>query len=189
MEMIDRQIRHMAGAEPHFDEVMAAFLENSRGEFVARVPPGGILEYADLGEHVPWLWRLTFHTHGLVKEAEGVIRPSSHHVVAVRFLPDYLRHVDRFATLALLEPTNAFHPNLMPPGICLEVYPGETLLELAESLHNLFSWRLRQLAENDALNREACMWGRAHLKELPLDPRPLLGQSFTLSLEPLEERA
>src|SRR5215207_3285784 len=165
-ELLDLRVRQMAGPEPVFDEIMAEFLDNSRAEFLGRVDGTGMLEFADLGERTPWLWRLTFHTRGRVKHDDGSIGLCERHDVAVRFLPDYLRNVDRFATLALLEPRNAFHPNLSPPGVCLEVYPGETLLEIAESLHNLFSWRLRQLAENDALNREACAWGRAHLDEL-----------------------
>ena len=89
--------------------------------------------------------------------------------------------------LALLEPGDVFHPNLKPSAICLEIYPGEPLLEICEALHALFGWRLRQLAETDALNPEACAWGRAHLDELPLDPRPLFGRSLALTLEPMEE--
>ena len=102
---------------------------------------------------------------------------------AVRFLPDYLRQVNQFQTIALLEPKNAFHPNLAPPAICLHLYPGMPLVEMVEALHALFSWRLRQLAENDALNRDACAWGRAHLDELPLDNRPLFGKAVTFQLE------
>ena len=107
-------------------------------------------------------------------------------MVAVRFLPDYLRHVNRFEMLALIEPQNAFHPNLREGHICLEVYPGEPLLEICEALHALLGWRLRQLAENDALNPTACAWGRASLNELPIDPRPLFGRALSITLEPME---
>jgi hypothetical protein len=61
-------------------------------------------------------------------------------------------------------------------------------VEICESLHALFSWRLRQLAENDALNRAACAWGRAHLDELPIDRRPLFGRVLPITLEPVEEK-
>jgi hypothetical protein len=111
------------------------------------------------------------------------------HTVAVRFLPDYLRRADRFEMLSLMEPAGAFHPNLRGGFICLEVYPGQPLVELCESLHSLFSWRLRQLAESDALNPEACVWGRAHLDELPLDRRPLFGRSLSITLERATEPA
>jgi hypothetical protein len=62
-------------------------------------------------------------------------------------------------------------------------------VEICESLHALFSWRLRQLNDNDALNRDACAWGRTHLEELPLDRRPLFGKPFRIQLDPLEASA
>jgi hypothetical protein len=73
---------------------MSEFLLNSRGEFVARCERGGLIEYADLGTRLPWLWRLTFRTRGLVREADGEVRQADHHTVALRFLPDYLRQVN-----------------------------------------------------------------------------------------------
>jgi hypothetical protein len=189
MDVLDLKIKAMAGAEPAFDPVMADFLGNIRDELRQRLRPGALVEAVDLGERLPWLWRLTFSTRGLVREADGRLHPGERHVVAVRFLPDYLRKVNRFEMLALVEPANAFHPNLNDGHICLEVYPGEPLVEICEALHALFGWRLRQLAENDALNPEACAWGRAHLVELPLDNRPLFGRTLDITLEPTEASA
>jgi hypothetical protein len=189
VEALDLMIVEMSGPEPVFDDVTHAFLGNSRDEFVARCRPGGLLEYASLGRDAPWLWRLTFKTRGLVRGPDGEPQVTERHVVALRFLPDYLRRADRFEMLALVEPRNAFHPNLAPPAVCVQVRPGATLLEVCESLHALFSWRLRQLQETDALNRAACAWGRAHLDELPLDRRPLFGRAFQIALEPAEEKA
>jgi len=183
MDPIDLRVLTMSGPEPVFDEVMTDFLRNSRDEFLDRSSRGGLIESASLGLREPWLWRLTFHTHGLARDEAGEIHPVDRQVVAVRFLPDYLRQVNQFQTLALVEPRNAFHPNLAPPAICLHLYPGMPLIEIAESLHALLSWRLRQLAENDALNPDACAWGRSHLDELPLDTRPLFGRAVTFQLE------
>jgi hypothetical protein len=189
MEPLDRKILEIAGPEPAYDEVMIDFLHNSRDTLLARLRPSGLLEAVNLGRSVPWLWRLTFRTRGLARNQAGSIEVVDPHVVAVRFLPDYLRHVNRFHTLYLVEPANGFHPNLAPPAVCLEVYPGEPLLEICEGLHRLFSWQLRQLAENDALNKDACAWGRAHLADLPLDARPLFGRPLQIQLEPQEEHA
>jgi hypothetical protein len=185
MEHLTDYIRHIAGPEPAFDPVLTDFLVNCRDELRQRCATPGLLEAADLGGKVPWLWRLDFRTRGLAKE-EGRVRPVEHHVVAVRFLPDYLRSVNRFHMLALIEPKAAFHPNLREGAVCLEVYPGEPLVEICEALHALFAWRLRQLAETDALNPEACAWGRAHLDELPIDTRPLFGRALAIELEPME---
>jgi hypothetical protein len=186
LDPLDVHVRAIAGPEPDFDPVMTDFLLNGRDELLRRCGPAALLEARDLGTKVPWLWRLDFRSRGLVKGPGGEILPCERHVVALRFLPDYLRHVNRFQTLCLVEPQNAFHPNLRDGHVCLEVYPGEPLVEVCEALHALFGWRLRQLAETDALNPEACAWGRAHLDELPLDTRPLFGRSLDLTLEPLE---
>jgi hypothetical protein len=189
MEAVDSRIRALAGPELAYDDVMTDFLRNSRDEFLARYRPAGLLEYADLGRDVPWLWRLTLHTRGLVRDEAGTIQVVERHVVAVRFLPDYLRQVNRFQTLCLVEPANAFHPNLAPPAICLEVYPGEPLVEIVDALHRLLGWRLRQLSESDALNKDACAWGRAHVDELPIDARPLFGRNIRIQLDAVEETA
>jgi hypothetical protein len=188
MNLTDLRIRQTAGPTPHFDPVMRDFLHNSADELRRRLRPGCLLEAADLGEKVPWLWRLTFATRGLARDEAGGLRTVERHTVAVRFGPDYLRRVDRFEMLSLVEPAGAFHPNLRDAFICLEVYPGEPLVEICESLHALFSWRLRQLSETDALNPEACSWGRAHLDELPLDRRPLFGRTLSITLESAGEQ-
>jgi hypothetical protein len=185
MDHCDERIVQMAGPAPVFDPVLRDFLSNCRDELLCR--PSGLLDAANLGGDIPWLWRLAFRTRGLARAEGTEPRLVERHVVAVRFLPDYLRRADRFEMLALMEPGDAFHPNLRPPGICLEVYPGEPLVEICESLHALLSWRLKQLAETDALNPEACAWGRTHLNELPVDPRPLFGRALQLTLEPWEE--
>jgi hypothetical protein len=184
--MMDHLIREGAGPEPEFDAVTRDFLANVADELRQRLRPGGILEAVDLGTTVPWLWRLTFSTRGLGRDARGAVVPVDRHTVAVRFFPDYLRHANRYLMLTLIEPDRPFHPNLRDRHLCLEVYPGEPLVELCESLHALFSWRLRQLSEADALDAEACAWGRAHLDELPLDPRPLFGRQLPLVLDRVE---
>jgi hypothetical protein len=186
MDPLDAKILALAGPEPVFDPVAADFLCNVRDELRQRCGPRSLLEAVDLGTHVPWLWRLTFAMRGLACGPDGVVRPVQRHVVGVRFLPDYLRRADRFEMLVLLEPPDAFHPNLRDGHVCVQVYPAEPLVELCEALHALFSWRLRQLAENDALNPAACAWCRAHLDELPLDTRPLFGRALAITLEPAE---
>jgi hypothetical protein len=186
MELIDQLIRQAAGPEPVFDPVLRDFLDNVADELRQRQRPGSLVEAVDLGTTVPWLWRLTFATTGLGRDETGAVVPVGRHSVMVRFSPDYLRRADRFEMLTLVEPPRPFHPNLRDRHICLEVYPGEPLVEICEALHALFSWRLRQLSEPDALDAEACAWGRAHLAELPLDSRPLFGRSLVIDLERVE---
>ncbi len=186
MDLIDLRVRLAAGDRPEFDPVMRDFLDNIAAELRERLRPGSLLTARPLDE-VPWLWRLDFATRGLALDEAGQPRPCEQHVVAVRFLPDYLRRADRFQVLSLIEPARPFHPNLRDGFVCLEVYPGEPLVEICEALHALLSWRLRQLSESDALNPDACAWGRAHLDELPLDDRPLFGRALHIALEPVGE--
>jgi ubiquitin-protein ligase len=91
--------------------------------------------------------------------------------------------------LRLIEPTRPFHPNICPStgAICLEIYPGESLLEIVESLHDLLRWRLRQYDERDALNKAACAWGRDHVHQ-PIDDRPLFGRRLQIKLEPVGQQ-
>jgi hypothetical protein len=186
MGTLDDLIRQGAGPEPAFDPVMRDFLANVADELHQRQTPASLLEAVPLGAGAMWLWRLTFATRGLARDESGAVMPADRHTVGLRFLPDYLRRVDRFETLLLVEPNRPFHPNLRDRHVCLEIYPGEPLVEICESLHALFSWRLRQLSEADALDPEACVWGRAHLDELPLDTRPLFGRTLRINLEPVE---
>jgi hypothetical protein len=182
MDPLDLRLRLWAGPRPEFDPVLRAYLDNVATELRERLRPGSLLQARALDE-VPWLWRLDFATRGLMLDETGRLQTTERHVAGVRFLPDYLRRADRFEMLTLGEPARAFHPNLRDGYVCLQVYPGEPIVEICESLHRLFSWRLRQLSETDALNPDACAWGRANLDKLPLDDRPLFGRKLTITLE------
>ncbi|MGD9714332.1 MAG: hypothetical protein AB7V46_20060 [Thermomicrobiales bacterium] len=124
-----------------------------------------------------------------MRAGTGEIQPVESHVVAVRFLPDYLRRANRFEMLSLLEPHSPppFHPNIHPSGaICVEIYPCEPISEIAQSIHDLIRWRLRQYDERDALNPDACAYGREHIDK-PIDDRPLFGRKIGVTLEPQKE--
>lgn len=178
--MHDMMILVGSGPEPLFDTVTRDFLFESFFELKRHCARGGLLEFVSLGRTVPWLFRLTFHTRGLIRRDENEVTVNDRHVVALRFLADYLSHADRFAMLRLLEPTDSmFHPNVANGGICVQVYPGEPLVTICQSLHDLFRWRLRQFDERDALNPVACAWGREHVDQ-PVDDRPLFGQRLKL---------
>ena len=184
-DALDAMILAGSGPEPVFDNVMHDFLVESYAGLKQNCDRGGLLSFINLGRDNPWLFRLTFCTRGFTRPANGDVTPIDRHVVALRFLPDYLRHADRFDMLRLMVPINdAFHPNISPSGaICVEIYPGEPLVEIAHSLHDLFRWRLRQYDERDALNREACAWGRDHVDK-PIDDRPLFGSRLALQWQP-----
>jgi hypothetical protein len=173
-----------SGPEPQFDAVTRDFLREGHADLKRANSSGGLLEFASLGRHDPWLYRLTFHTRGFVRDGDGEIGTVARHVVALRFLPDYLRRADRFAMLRLIEPAGtAFHPNIALMAICVEIYPGQSVVEICHALHDLFRWRLRQYDERDALNPAACSWGREHI-DRPIDDRPLFGRGSIIHWQP-----
>ena len=178
-----------SGPEPPFDSVMQAFLNESHLGLKRQCERGGLLDFVSLGRVHPWLFRLTFHTRGFVRDTAGEVATVDRHVVALRFPSSYLRNANQFAMLRLVEPeSGSFHPNISILGaICLEIYPGETLVEICQSLHDLFRWRLRQYDERDALNPTACDWGRENIDQ-PIDDRPLFGQRLQLQWHATNEQ-
>jgi hypothetical protein len=187
---VDLAIAAQSGPEPRFDTVMNDFLLESRDELKRRCSPDSLVEVVSLGREAPWLYRLTFRTLGLGRDSEtDEVYQVNRHTIALRFLPDYLRRARQFEMLQYVEPRQPapFHPNICPNtgAICLEVYPGETALQIVESLHDLLRWRIRQLAEQDALNKAACSYGRAFVTQA-IDERPLFGCQFELRFEPVE---
>lgn len=184
----DWMIANLSGPEPRFDAVTRDLLFESYRELKENCARGGLLEFASLGREVPWLYRLTFHTIGLARRSpDHEVERVTPHVVALRFLPDYLRRANRFQMLRVIAPRTPppFHPNISPVGaVCVEIYPGESLLEICLSLHDLIRWRLRQYDERDALNRPACAWGREHVSRA-IDDRPLFGRRIEFKLQPI----
>lgn len=191
-DALDLMAVGMAGPPPVFDRVTSDFLRQSHADLQARANPNALVTWSSLGEHVPWLFRLDYKVRGLaVGAAPGEVVPIERQSVLLRFQPDYLRSANKFEMLRLLEPVNPplFHPNVHPVLrlLCVEIYPGEPLLEIVESLYELFRWRLRQYDERDALNPDACAWGREHAPK-PLDDRPLWGRRLQLRLDPVENK-
>jgi hypothetical protein len=185
----DLSIIFQSGPEPQFDACTRDFLLESHAELVRRAGSGGLVEVRSLGIGTPWLYRFTFHTRGLGRDGLDPIQDVDRHTIALRFLPDFLLRANKFEMLQYVGPRHPapFHPNICPlsGAICLEIYPGETCLQIVESLHDLIRWRIRQLAENDALNRPACSYGRELIAH-PIDDRPLFGRRWEFEFESLE---
>lgn len=192
LQSLDFEIRAAAGPRPSFDLVLADFLKQSWADLQAScAQSGSLLDATCLDGELPWLLRLEFATRGYVRESiDDAVETAERHVFALRFLPDYLRHAERFELLRLVHPRHPapWHPNLCghTGAVCVEIYPGEPLVEICRSLHDLLRWRLRQLDERDALNKPACAWGRQNVSR-PIDDRPLFGRRLEIQFEPAGE--
>ena len=180
---MDAAVVAHSGPEPVFDRILEDFLCEGHRELRQRCgeEPQRLVEFCSLGRKVPWLYRFSLRTKGLVRVPQGEISDHYDWSFALRFLPDYLQTAQSFEMLALLEPRCPFHPNIAPGGqaVCLQIHPGESPLEILHSLHDLVRWRLR--AYHDALNQEAAHYGRQHIAQ-PIDDRPLLGRPVNLQL-------
>lgn len=191
LDPVDALILAQSGPEPRFDPVQTDFLLENHQELKSRLAGSSIAHAVSLGRRLPWLYRVTLQTRSLARSRDGAIAVREGHTVAIRLTADYLRNVNRFATLAYVGPRDPapFHPNIDPNtgAICLEVYPGEPVLEVVHSLHDLLRWRIRELREEHAFNHEACRYGRQHVMG-PLDDRPLLGERRRLEILTAEER-
>ena len=182
----DALLQHLAVREPTFDPVLRDFLRAGEHDLQAKSAVSPLIHYRCFGKSCPWLYCLTLHTRGLVRDPGRGPQPAERFVVALRFLPDHLRRADSAEMLRLLEPLSAFHPAILPGvgGLCLQVHPGATPAEIALSLHDLFRYRVRQFLEADSLNPQACAWAREHVSA-PLDDRPLFGSGTGIRWEPV----
>ncbi len=191
---VDLMLMMESATAPQFDAVTSDFLLETYLDVKQRMRPGSLVELVSLGREVPCIYRATFATRGLGRDGERVeVQELASHTIVLRLLPDYLRRADRFEMLRYVfrpgQPA-PFHPNICPDSgaICLEIYPGEPLVQILETLHDLLRWRIRQLAEQDAPNRAACSYGRSFV-ERPLDDRPLFARRRELTFETVEHNA
>jgi hypothetical protein len=51
--------------------------------------------------------------------------------------------------------------------------PGTPLVDLIYQVFEIVTYNKVTMAENNALNRDACVWCRGHLDRLPVDRRAL----------------
>jgi hypothetical protein len=115
-----------------------------------------------------------FHCCGLARGRDGQPEPCDLFVFGIYFHNDYLRGECRASdVVTLLYPPTCFHPNVRYPYVCLGHMPAVGIADILFQLYEIVSWQRVTMNERDALNWDACVWSRQHLKELPLDARPL----------------
>ncbi len=128
-----------------------------------------------------------FRCKGLVREGEGEIREAGEFHVGIWFPPDYLRRADPFEMLRLFTP-HVWHPNVSRelPLICIgRLAPGTPLVDILYQLFDILTYQKYNPRENDALNKPACAWARAHQDRFPVDRRPLKRRPLCLEAQPL----
>ncbi len=128
-----------------------------------------------------------FRCKSLVRRGEGEIVEADRFVLGVWFPPDYLRRADPFEMLRLFTP-GVWHPNVSPdlPLICIgRTAPGMRLVDILYQVFDILTYHKFNPREDNALNKPACKWARAHRDRFPIDPRPLKRRTLSLEVKAL----
>jgi hypothetical protein len=169
------------------DRVRAAFLEQQLSEGMALAEASDLLTLVPVAGTPPERYLADFRCHGLVRAESGQVVEADHFVVGIWFPDDYLRQVDPAAVLALLRPGSIWHPNVSNrgPWICVgRIAPGTPLVDLLYRVFEVITYSRVTMREDDALNREACAWARAHRDRFPVDDRPHKRRPMEFAIEP-----
>ena len=154
------------------DPIFESWLQDQFREGMTFARQSPVLDLAPAAGAPPYRYLSRFKCAGLAS-IDNRITTVHEHLVGIQFPDDYLRvSCDPGRVLTWLGPENAFHPNILPPFCCVgHIPPGMSLMSLLHQLFQMISWQRFTPVERDALNREACRWGRRHLDRLPVDPR------------------
>jgi hypothetical protein len=159
------------------DSVFTAFLEAQREAGEALAAASDRLELRPGRGIAPDRYLARLACRGLVRTRTGEIVEADDWHVGIWFPPNYLRGpIEPLEVVSLLAPTNAFHPNIRPPFICVgRVNPGTSLVDLLFQVYEIVSYQRVNPREDDALNLKACVWAREQQSRgrFPIDRRPL----------------
>ena len=173
-----------------FDDAMAL---NAASDLVTVLPiderliarAAGVPGADEAGSPRHYLARFT--CTGLVRSAAGEIVEAHEFHVGVFFASGHVRRVNPFQLVTWLGPPNVFHPNINPPHICIgRLVPGIPLVDILEQCCELISFRKLTMREDDALNRDACVWARRNQSRFPIDQRSMTRRAVDFQLESLE---
>ncbi len=163
------------------DPILADFLRTQLREARALEAASDLLRIAPLPGDPPQAYIIELRCRGLVRHSDGEIHEADRFVAGIRFPDDYLRRVDPYEVITLLEPAGFFHPNAAGPAICLgRIGPRTRLVDLIYQTYELIVAIKATVREDDCLNPAAAAWYRDHREILPIDRRPLKRPSLAL---------
>lgn len=170
------------------DKVFSNFLHRQRDDALRFNADSDLVQLMPFDDE-PQRYVIDLRCKGLIRSPTGAIEVADHFGVAVYFAEDYLRCVaNPFQVLTWLGPRNVFHPNISSilPLICIgTVTPGTGLLELAQRVFDVVTYRRVTVDERKALSRAACQWARRHTGLFPIDVRGIKCRSVDVQLQPI----
>ena len=158
------------------DHIIRGFRRRQYEDGMALAAASDRLALLPLEGDPPERYIAEFSCTGLVRTTSGEILEANRFAVGIWFPDDYLRHADPFQVLTWLAPRNVWHPNIanQAPFVCPgRLVAGTALVDILYQLFEIITYNKVTPRENDALNREACMWARANQKRFPVDRRAL----------------
>lgn len=170
------------------DRIYHDFLEEQFRRGMELADASDLLDLVPIHGLPPSIYIARFTSKGLVRAEDGEIEEGSCFDVGIHLPPDYLRRVQPFEVLTWLGPPNTFHPNILPPAICIgRMVPGMPLVDLLYQIFEVIGGIKATFHEGDSLNHDACIWGRAHPERFPVEHRPLKRRALRIAAVPVEE--
>jgi hypothetical protein len=156
------------------DRVFEVFLRVQLEEGMALASQSTILDLRPLHGDPPYSYLAGFNAPTLVHLTSGEVVTQQGFLFGVYFAPEHLRVVNPAQCLAVLAPTNIWHPNINPPFCCLgKIAPGAGLRELLLRIYEVAIFMRYTPREGDALNVKACKYVRQRAPFRPLSTLPL----------------
>lgn len=170
------------------DKIFEAFLKRQFEEGMTLADASDLIDLVPLDGLPPQHYVAVFHCKGLVRSEQGGVTEADRFEVGLWFPNDYLRHAEPFQVLTWLGPRPVFYPNISPPFICIgQLTPGTSLVDILYQCFEIITYNKVTMREDDALNKDACVWARHNQHRFPIDRRPLKRRTLNLSVEPIEE--
>ena len=167
------------------DQVFLSFLMRQYEEGMELSRNSDLVKVLPLDDP-PRCYLVAFECRGLVRSGDEVVETGGARV-AISFPRDYLQRAEPSQVVTWLGPREIWHPNILPPMICVgRLAPGTGLVDIVHQIFEIITYQRVTMREDDALNRPACQWARANRHRFPADPRPLKRRSLALDVIELE---
>ena len=170
------------------DRIFESFLRHQEKEAMALAESSDLVEVIPLDGPPPHQRYIAkFRARGLVRSPSGEIVEANGCDVGIWLPSDYLRVAEVSHVFTYLGPPRPWHPNIMPPFICVHIRPGTPLVDLLYSLFELWTYHLFATGD-DGLNKAAAQWARRQdPSRFPIDRRPLKRRVLNLQVDVMQK--
>jgi hypothetical protein len=166
------------------DKILDCFLQCQFEQGMALARESDLLELFPRNGPPVTRYAARFHCNGLVRNGNGPVQRVSGFEVGIWLPPSYLRKVDPIEVLTWLGPPHVFHPNIRAPFICVgRLTAGTPLVDILYQVFEVITYNKVTVREDDALNRDACVWARQNMDQFPIFRGPLKRRRIRLHVE------